>query len=86
MPSVYQIQDSRVTELLLEGLLLSMPEERCELNTLLRHRAVYGFSIDYVSPQELARLSQTRISMSQVGLTTGIVMINRLQNMDYVQD
>lgn len=86
MPSVYQIQDSRVTELLLEGLLLSMPEERCELNTLLRHRALYGFSIDYVSPQELARLSQTRISMSQVGLTTGIVMINRLQNMDYVQD
>lgn len=76
MPSPYQIQDSQVTELLLEGLLLSIPDERCELTTLLRHRALYGFSIDYVSPQELARLSQTRISMSQVGLTTGMLAIN----------
>ena len=80
IPSVYQIQDSRVTELLLEGLLLAMPDERCELNTLLRHRALYGFSIEYVSPQELVRLSNARISLNQVGLTTGIVAMNRIAN------
>jgi len=77
MPSVYQVQDTKVTEMLLEGLLLSIPDERCELNTLLRHRALYGFSIGYVSPQELARLSKNRISLSQVGLTAGMVTINR---------
>jgi hypothetical protein len=76
-PAAYQIQDSRVTELLLEGLLLAIPDERCELNALLRHRALYGFSIDYVSPQELSRLSKNRISLSQVGLTTGMVAIER---------
>ena len=76
-PAAYQIQDSRVTELLLEGLLLAIPDERCELNALLRHRALYGFSIDYVSPQELARLSKNRISLNQVGLTTGMVAIER---------
>jgi hypothetical protein len=77
-PLAYQIQDSRVTELLLEGLLLAIPEERCEWNALLRHRALYGFSIDYISPQELARLSNTRVTLSQVGLTTGMVMIDRI--------
>ena len=76
-PAAYQIQDSRVTELLLEGLLLAIPDERCELNALLRHRALYGFSIDYVSPQELSRLSKNRISLNQVGLTTGMVAIER---------
>jgi hypothetical protein len=79
-PSAYQIEDSRVTELLLEGLLLAIPDERCELNTLLRHRALYGFSIDYVSPQELARMSKNRISLSQVGLTIGMVAIERQRN------
>lgn len=79
MPSVYQIQDSQVTELLLEGLLLAIAEERYEWNALLRHRALYGFSMYYISPQELVRLSNTRISLIQVGLTTGMLMINRKQ-------
>jgi hypothetical protein len=77
IPSVYQIQDSRVTGLILEGLLLSIPDERCELNILLRHRALYGFSIGYVSPQEIVRLSNARITLSQVGLTTGMLGIKK---------
>lgn len=76
-PVEHKVKDLQATELLLEGLLLALPEERCEWNTLLRHRALYGFSIDYFSPQELVRLSNTRIALSQVGLTTGMVMINR---------
>jgi hypothetical protein len=76
-PSVFQIQDTQLTQLLLEGLLLSMPDERCELNALLRHRALYGFSIGYTSPQELVRLSNGRIVATQVGLTTGMLEINK---------
>lgn len=77
-PVEHKVKNLQTTELLLEGLLLALAEERCECNSLFRHHALYGFSMNYVSPQELARLSNTRVALSQVGLTTGMLGIEKI--------
>ncbi len=76
-PKEYVLKNIQTSELLLEGLLLALPEERCEWNTLLRHRALYGFFFEISSPQNFVTLSKKRICLNQVGLTTGMLSIDR---------
>lgn len=77
-PIAFSIKKPECAGLLLEGLLLSLPEEKCEWFSLQRHRSLYGFEFSISSAQQLERLSDNRITVSQLGLTTGVVAIDRL--------
>ena len=74
-PKHLVINDSQTSALLLEGLLLSIPEERSEWNALVRHRALYGFDFEYSSIQELTKQSKGRVEFNQVGLTTTMLSV-----------
>lgn len=74
-PKPIAVDDFQTSSLLLEGLLLSMNEERSEWNALLRHRALYGFDFEYSSIQELTKQSKGRVEFNQVGLTTTMMSV-----------
>jgi len=76
-PCSYKLKNSECVALLLEGLLLALPEEKCEWFALQRHKSLYGFEFEISSAQHLERLSENRIVVSQLGLTTGMVAINK---------
>lgn len=74
-PKPIAVDDFQTSSLLLEGLLLSMDEERSEWNALVRHRALYGFDFEFSSIQELIRQSESRVEFNQVGLTTTMLSV-----------
>lgn len=79
-PCAYILKNSECVALLLEGMLLALPEEKCEWFALQRHKSLYGFEFEISSAQHLERLSGNRIVVSQLGLTTGIVAIDKARH------
>ncbi|MFA6846019.1 MAG: hypothetical protein WCR02_09845 [Sphaerochaetaceae bacterium] len=72
-----EIYDKKTIALLLEGILLSLPDERSEINSLQKNDSMFSFSFDYMSAGMLSSLSNGRIVNINFGLSNEFVSISQ---------
>jgi hypothetical protein len=72
-----EIYDKKTIALLLEGTLLSLPDERSEINSLQKNDSLFSFSFDFMSAGMLSSLSNGRILSINYGLSNEFVEIKQ---------